>query len=183
MDTMPRGSRGRLAPRVVMAALLALGAAGAVRPAAADSSIGIGVHAWRTVDGFESDGFSGIRRDGLSYLLSYQYKPGALLKLEIDGEYFPNGFGGSTHYAVSPQAYVLLGSFIYGGVGIGTIFSKDFSNDFSSPYYAARVGVDMHLLPKLSLDVNANYHFNAFNELHGVTTGTVTLGATARFGL
>jgi hypothetical protein len=63
---------------VLMAALFALGAAATARPAAADSSIGIGVHAWRTVDDLESDGVSGIRRDGLSYLLSYQYKPGAL---------------------------------------------------------------------------------------------------------
>jgi hypothetical protein len=177
MDTMARRTL------LAIATLCVLGAAAAARPAAADSSIGFGVHAWRTVDDLESDGFSGIRRDGISYLLSYQYKPGGLLKFELDGEYFPTGFGGSTHYAVSPQGYVLLGGLIYGGVGIGTIFSRDFSNDMSSPYYIARVGVDLHLLPKLDLDVNANYQFKTFNELHGVSTGTVTLGAIARFNL
>lgn len=174
----------------LMALLLALAWEGsAACPAAADpgdsasSSIGLGVHAWRTVDDLRSEGFGGIRRDGISYLLSYQYKPGALLKFELDGEYFPQGFGGSSRNAFSPQAFVLLGGFIYGGVGIGTIYSRDFGNNFSSPFYVARVGLDLHLLPRFHLDVNGNYHFNAFNELKGANTGTITLGAIARFGI
>jgi hypothetical protein len=161
--------------------LIALGSAAAARPAVADSSIGFGLHSWRTVDDLRSQGFGNLRRSGVSYLLSYQYSPGALLKLELDGEYFDKGFGGSTHYAIAPQAYVLVGGFVYGGVGIGTIYSKDFTHDFSSPFYAARVGLDLHLLPRFRLDVNANYRFHAFNELHGVDTGTVTVGAIARF--
>jgi hypothetical protein len=161
--------------------LIALGWAAAARPAVADSSIGFGLHSWRTVDDLRSQGFGNLRRSGVSYLLSYQYSPGALLKFELDGEYFDKGFGGSTHYAIAPQAYVLVGGFVYGGVGIGTIYSKDFTNDFSSPFYAARVGLDLHLLPRIRLDVNANYRFHAFNELRGVNTGTVTVGAIARF--
>jgi hypothetical protein len=167
----------------VMAALWLAALGAAARPAAADSSIGLGIHAWRTLDDLRSQGFGGIRRDGLSYLLSYQYRPGALLKIELDGEYFPNGFGGSTHAAFAPQAYLLLGGFIYGGVGIGTTYSSDFSNHFSSPFYAARAGVDLHLVPRLHLDVNANYRFHAWNELKGANTGTITLGAIARLGI
>ncbi len=148
-----------------------------------DSSIGLGVHAWRTVDDLHSEGFGGLRRDGISYLLSYQRGLLPLLKVELDGEYFPRGFGGSTHGAVAPQALVLVGGALYAGVGIGTIYSRDFANDFSHPFYLARVGVDLHLLPRFHLDVNANYHFNAFNELKGASTGTVTLGAIARFRL
>ena len=163
------------------AASAVLGARALARPAAADSSIGFGLHSWRTVDDLHSEGFSNLRRSGVSYLLSYQYGPVPLLKLELDAEYFDKGFGGSTHYAIAPQAFVLVGGFVYGGLGIGTIYSKDFTNDFSSPFYAARVGVDLHLLPRLRLDVNANYHFHAFNELRGVKTGTVTVGAVARF--
>ena len=165
----------------LMLTLIALGWSAAARPAVADSSIGFGLHSWRTVDDLRSQGFGNLRRSGVSYLLSYQYSPGALLKFELDGEYFDKGFGGSTHYAIAPQAYVLVGGFVYGGVGIGTIYSKDFSNDFSSPFYAARVGLDLHLLPRIRLDVNANYRFHAFNELRGVNTGTVTVGAIARF--
>ena len=155
----------------------------AAAPARAESLFGVGVHSWRTVDDLRSEGFTDIRRSGLSYLLSYQYSPGALLKFELDGEYFPKGFGGASHSAISPQAFVLLGGLIYGGVGIGTVYSSSFSNDFSSPFYIARVGLDLHLIPRFHLDVNANYDFHAFNELHGVNTGTVTLGAIARFGL
>jgi hypothetical protein len=169
-------------PLLALALALAAGLAGA-RPAAADSWVGVGLHAWRTVDDLQSDGFSDLRRDGVSYLLSYQYDPGALLKFEVDGEYYPKGFGGATHSAISPEAYVLVGGFFYGGVGIGTLYSSDFANHFSSPFYAARVGLDLHLLPRLKLDLNANYRFNAWSELHGVNTGTVTLGAVGRFRL
>jgi hypothetical protein len=161
--------------------LIALTWAAAARPAAAESSIGFGLHSWRTVDDLHSEGFSHLRRSGVSYLLSYQYSPAPLLKLELDAEYFDKGFGGSSHYAIAPQAFVLVGSFVYGGLGIGTTYSKDFTNDFSSPFYVARVGLDLHLLPRFRLDVNANYHFHAFNELRGVNTGTVTVGAVARF--
>ncbi len=172
-------SRSAAAAAALLAAVLGLLAA--ARPAAADSWYGLGVHAWRAVDDLESEGFSGVRRDGISYLFSYQYVPGALLKFELDGEYYPKGFGGALHNAVSPEAYVLLGGFLYGGVGIGTTYSRDFSNNFSSPFYAARAGVDLHLLPRFRLDVNANYRFNAWNELKGANTGTITIGAIARF--
>lgn len=168
---------------LILAMTLALGWAAAARPAAADSSLGFGLHSWRTVKDLRSEGFGNIRRSGVSYLLSYQYKPGPLVKLELDAEYFDKGFGGSTHYAIAPQAFVLVGGLVYGGIGIGTIYSKDFSNNFSSPFYAARVGLDLHVLPRFSVDVNANYHFHAWHELRGATTGTVTLGALARLRL
>ena len=174
---MPRMTKSA---RLLVPMLAILGWAAAPRLAAADTSIGLGLHAWRTVDDLRSEGFANIRRSGVSYLVSYQYSPGALLKLELDGEYFAKGFGGSTHYAIAPQAFVLVGGFIYGGVGIGTIYSKDFANDFSSPFYVARAGLNLHLLPRFTVDVNANYHFHAWNELRGVNTGTVTLGAIAR---
>jgi hypothetical protein len=176
--------RRQLPPLAIVTTCLILGWAAAPRAgAAADSSIGVGIHSWRTVDDLRSEGFSNLRRSGISYLLSYQYSPGALLKLEVDAEYFNKGFGGSTHYAIAPQAFVLVGGLIYGGAGIGTTYSKDFSNDFSSPFYTARVGVNLHLLPRFHLDVNGNYRFHAWNELKGVSTGTVTVGAVARLGI
>jgi hypothetical protein len=176
---------GRLLDKTPLALVIlsVLLCAAAARPAAADSWVGVGLHSWRTVDDLHDEGFGDIRRSGVSYLVSYQYVPGALLKFEVDGEYFDKGFGGATHAAFSPQAYVLVGGLIYGGVGIGTTFSHDFSNDVSSPFYIARVGVNLHLIPRFSLDINANYHFNAFHELNDASTGTVTLGAAVRFKL
>jgi|HubBroStandDraft_3_1064219.scaffolds.fasta_scaffold18337_2 hypothetical protein len=161
-----------------------LAAAGAAAPAArAETLLGVGVHSWRTVSDVRREGFGNIQRSGLSYLLSYQVHPLPLLRFELDGEYFPKGFGGSTHSAVSPQAFVLVGGFVYGGVGVGTIYSSSFSNHFSQPFYIARAGLSIHPLPRIHLDVNGNYEFHAFNQLRGVNTGTVTLGAMVRFGL
>jgi hypothetical protein len=172
------------APRLAMAMMLVLGWTAAARPAAAaDSSIGFGIHSWRTVKDLRSEGFKDIRRSGISYLLSYQYHLIPLVKLELDGEYFDKGFGGSTHGAFAPQAFVLVGGFIYAGAGIGTTYSKDFANNFSSPFYVARAGLDLHLVPRFHIDVNANYKFNAYHELQGASTGTVTLGALARLTL
>ncbi|HVT59600.1 MAG TPA: hypothetical protein VHR45_14505 [Thermoanaerobaculia bacterium] len=168
---------------VLMGGLAVLGLAMGATPASGESLIGFGVHSWRTVHDLRSEGFTGIKRSGISYLVSYQYNPGWLLKLELDGEYFDKGFGGSTHAAFSPQAYVLLGGFIYGGVGIGTIYSSGFNHSFSNPFYAARAGLNFHLLPRIHLDVNGNYHFKAFNQLKGVNTGTVTVGAAIRVAL
>jgi hypothetical protein len=158
-------------------------AAATAGPARGESLFGVGIHSWRTVSDLRSEGFSDIRRSGVSYLLSYQYHPAPLVRFELDGEYFAKGFGGSAHSAISPQAFVLVGSFIYGGVGIGTIYSSSFSNNFSSPFYVARVGLDIHPLPRIHLDINGNYDFHAFNELKGVNTGTVTVGALVRFAL
>jgi hypothetical protein len=158
-------------------------AAGAAAPARGEALIGVGVHSWRTVSDVRRQGFSNIERSGLSYLLSYQLHPIPLLRFELDGEYFPKGFGGSAHAAVSPQVFALVGGFIYGGVGVGTIYSSSFANHFSHPFYIARVGLSVHPLPRIHLDVNGNYDFKAFNQLQGVNTGTVTLGAMVRFGL
>jgi hypothetical protein len=163
----------------VTLAVLVLAAA----PAAAQASIGIGVHSWRTVNDIKSEGFSNLRRSGISYLLSYQGHLAPLVRVEVDAELFPKGFGGASKTAVSPQVFLLVGSFVYGGVGIGTIYSSSFNHNFSSPFYIARGGVNLHLLPRFHLDINGNYEFNAFNQLHNVKTGTITLGALARFTL
>src|ERR1700688_4400062 len=112
--TMPR--MPKIAP--LLLTLIALISAAAARPAAAESSIGFGLHSWRTVDDLHSEGFGNLRRSGVSYLLSYQYSPAPLLKLELDAEYFDKGFGGSSHYAIAPQAFVLGSSFVLGRIGI-----------------------------------------------------------------
>src|SRR5258708_5451982 len=84
MMTMPRMPKS--AP--LLLTLIALGWAAAARPAVADSSIGFGLHSWRTVDDLHSEGFGNLRRSGVSYLLSYQYGLVPLLKLELAAEDF-----------------------------------------------------------------------------------------------
>ena len=179
--TKRRASAGSLWTTVAAVALVALALAAPAR--AADSTIGVGLHYWRAVDDLRSQGFD-IDRSGTSGIVSYQYVPGGLLKLEGDLEYYDKGFGGSTKAAYSPQVYVVVGGSIYAALGVGVIVSRGFADrDVSDPFYAARVGLDMALLPHIHLDVNANYRFNAFNQLKDVDTGTVTLGALVRFRL
>lgn len=53
----------------------------------------------------------------------------------------------------------------------------------SDPFYAARVGLDFVLLPRIHLDVNLNYRAGTFDELDEASSDTITLGAALRFGL
>ncbi|HET9228781.1 MAG TPA: hypothetical protein VFR31_19030 [Thermoanaerobaculia bacterium] len=149
-------------------------------PAAADHRIGFGLHHWQTVDDLADEGFEGIDDSGTSGIVSYQYVPAGLLSLELDLEYFADGFGGSTEDAFSPQAYLLIGHGLYGGVGVGVIHSDGETSDM---FYAAKVGFDITILPKLSIDVNANYRFDDWDLLGEAETDTVTLGALVRLRL
>ncbi len=166
---------------LIAAALVALAAMTANPAQAGEHRLGFGFHYWKTVDELADQGFGDIEDDGLSQVFSYQYLPGGFLRFEFDVEYFDKGFGGSTTRAYSPQFYVLVGRGIYAGVGVGATYSSGLADDWSDPYYAARAGVDLLMLPKFHLDINANYRFNAWDQLDEVDTETLTLGAIARF--
>ena len=43
------------------------------------------------------------------------------------------------------------------------------------------MGIDLLLLPKIHLDINADYRFAEWDEIYDYDTDTVTLGATLRF--
>lgn len=163
------------------ALLLAFGLTAFAAPAAAaEHRLGGGVHYWRTLDEIGDD-FDDIDEDGLSALLSYQFVPGGLIKFQVDAEYFEKGFGGTEDDAISPQVYVLLGGTIYAGVGAGIIYSDNFDDGESDVFYAARLGLDMTLLPRLHLDINANYRNTEWDQLEEADTDTITLGAVVRF--
>jgi len=149
----------------------------AVPAVAGEQTFGVGVHYWRAV----SELSSSFDRSGAAGMLSYQYVPVGLLKLEGDLEYFPKGFGGADTTAWSPQVYLLVGKRLYAGVGAGVIYSKSFSGELSDVFYAARIGTDLVLVPRLHLDINANYRFKDWNQIGKATTDTVTLGAVLRF--
>jgi hypothetical protein len=164
-----------------LALLLTILAVPVAAPAlAADHRIGVGVHHWQTVDDLADEGFSDLDDSGNSGILSYQYMPEGIFSLELDMEYFADGFGGATESAWSPQAYLLVGHGLYAGAGIGTVYSD---GETSDAFYAAKVGVDFTLIPRLSVDVNANYRFNDWSLIDEVDTDTVTFGAVLRLRL
>jgi len=148
-----------------------------VPAAAADQTFGAGIHYWRTVKEITSSSFD---RSGAAGMLSYQYLPAGIFTIEGDLEYFPKGFGGADTTAWSPQVYLLVGHRLYAGVGAGVIYSKSFSGELSDVFYAARVGTDFAVLPRLHLDINANYRFKDWNQIDQASTDTVTLGAVLR---
>lgn len=148
--------------------------------AAGEHRIGFGYHYWQTVDDLGDLG--DIEDDGFANVLSYQYLPGGFLRFEVDLEYFDDGFAGSSKTAYSPQFFVLVGRFLYAGVGVGITQSDGFASggDWSDPWFAARAGVDLLLFPKLHLDINANYRADAFEDLDRAKSDALTIGASLR---
>jgi hypothetical protein len=163
---------------LALAALLAPAAA-----QAAEHYLGGGIHYWRTIDDLADEGFDDIEDEGRSFVLSYQAVPAGILSFQMDLEYFEEGFGGATEEAFSPQVYVVVGHGLYAAVGAGVIYSDDFEDEFSDVFYAARVGFNFAVLPRVRLDVNANYRAGAFDELEDADTDAITLGAVIRFRL
>ena len=111
------------------------------------------------------------------------FVPAGVVKLELDLEYFEAGFGGSTSEAFAPAAYVLVEWGLYGGVGVGVTISDTLDDNVSDPFYAARLGWDFQVLPRLHVDVHANYRANTFAELEDYDSDSITLGAALRVAL
>lgn len=146
---------------------------------AGGARIGAGVHYWKTLDKMELDE---IEESGVSWIASLQFGSSSLLKFQADVEIFPEKFAGFKEVAYSPQAFVILGRAVYGGLGIGTYYVDGEFAD--KPFYLLRAGVDLELMPTLYLDINANYRFEDWDEpeeiLDDIDTDVITLGAAVR---
>lgn len=143
---------------------------------------GVGAHYWTAIDDIDVDD---IKEDGFAYLVSYQLRPASLIKFGLDVEILPEEFGGADENVFAPQAYVILGSAIYAGLGIGTYYTDgDFADD---PFFNIRAGLDLNILPFLYLDINANYRFEEWDSIktldEDVSSDTITLGAAVRIEL
>lgn len=161
--------------------LLTLLAAGIAAPASAgEHRLGFGLHYWQSIEQLDDDfpDFD-IQDDGVSEVLSYQYLAG-FIRFEVAAEYFDEGFQGSLDWAVSPQVYILAGRGIYGGLGVGATYSDFANGSWSDPYYIAKAGFDFLLLPKIHLDLNADYRFLEWEDLDDYDSDTITFGATVR---
>lgn len=163
----------------LLAMLLAVGFSAA--PAdAAEHRLGLGIHYWKTVDDLVGDGFDELEEDGFSFVLSYKAVPKGLLSVGVDLEH-SDGFGGSTDTVLTPIVWVYAGKSLYVGAGAGVNISDSFEGNTSDVFWAGRIGLDFHLLPRLRLDLNANYRAGAFDELDELATDAITLGAIARW--
>lgn len=154
---------------------------------AAEHRFGIGLQFFKTVDDIADDigddSFANIEDDGYAFVLSYQRIPRGLFRWEIDVEYYESGFGGSGEDSITPLALILFGRSLYAGVGAGVTFASDLEDDVSDPFFVARIGYQLDILPMVSLDINANYRNGAFEDLGDFDTDAATLGAILRFRL
>jgi len=146
-------------------------------PAQAAGRFGGGVHYLRTLGDIKDS--PGFNENALAFLASYQIDA-MMLKLEGDVEWILD-YGGTGNALIQPQAYVLLGDFVYGGVGIGTGY---FDGEWwSDPFYALRAGVNL-TLAGLDFDAYALYRFQdteVFEEFGKQDLDSITFGAQIRF--
>lgn len=150
--------------------------------AEAPNRIGVGATYWHAVKDID---VNDVDKNGFSYLLSYQYVPSMLLRLEADLELFTTDFTGGNDPVWAPQAFVMTGlGPVYGGVGIGIYYGNGGWTD--APFYMVRAGLEFELLPKIFLDINANYRFDDWERIRyfkeNVNTDTVRLGMAVRLG-
>ncbi len=146
-------------------------------PAQAAGRFGGGVHYLRTLGDIKDT--PGFDENAFGFLASYRYDF-LMLKVEGDVEWILD-YGGSGHALIQPQAYVLLGNFIYGGAGIGIgYFDGEWWNE---PFYALRAGVNL-ALAGLDFDAYALYRFQDAEVFEGFgeqDLNSITFGALIRF--
>ena len=142
-----------------------------------DTQIGVGAHYWIVLNDLDTK----FDDNALSYYVSFRYNP-SLWGIEANVEYYPK----ETLFekaAYEPQAFFILGSTLYGGIGLGWLYSDgDWADD---PTYALKAGLNIKLFDTLALDINANYRFNSFDDFNDTGKNddldTITLGAAVRF--
>lgn len=148
---------------------------------AGNHRLGIGGHYWKSVDDIDiSELTDDIKEDGYAMVVSYQYKP-TLFGFQFDVEIADDQLTGLDETVYSPQIFMIVGGLVYGGVGIGTHYTDGEFTD--EPFYALKAGLDFELLPRLHLDINANYRFDNWDrdEVEAdLDTDTVTLGLVGR---
>ena len=147
--------------------------------AGAIAQLGVGVHYWTMLDDIDIDE---IDSDGLAWYLSARMIPDSIVSFDLELERFPDSYAAAGEDVYAPAAYLVVGNSLYAALGIGGYYTDgEFSRD---PFYALRAGVTLELLPKLFLDINANYRFNNWDDIKTVDedigSDTITLGAAAR---
>ena len=162
---------------LLLAALLAVAAAGGA--SGAEHRLGLGYLYWQALEDVES---AHIEEDGAAPFLTYQYAPKGIFRLELDLEYYADGFRGSGRPAYSPSAYVLVEFGLYAGVGAGLPASSIVDGLIFDPFYVVRLGWDFQVVPRLHVDLHADYRVGSLSDRvdRDFDMDSVTLGAAAR---
>jgi hypothetical protein len=156
----------------------------ATAPAAAiENRLGVGVHLWKSAGDLWAHP-AGADEHDLTALLSYQLVLLRRLKLQLDVEYFPNGFGGAGVVALFPQGLVVVGDRWYVAAGAGWVYSnRQVEGNLSDVIYIARLGVDLPVRARLHFDLCAQQRAADVSGLAEVGEDTVTFAAVLRLRL
>ena len=143
--------------------------------------LGGGIHYLRTLGDITDDGTIDLNQNSFSLLASGMNDLG-LLKIEGQVEYIFDYVGTGNEMWV-PSAWLLAGSMVYGGGGIG-IGHTD-GEWQTNPFYALRAGVNVPL-GSMVLDGYATYLFQSDADLKNLTgedLDSITFAALLRFKL
>jgi len=136
------------------------------------AGLGLGVHYLNTLGDIKDH--QDFDSSAFGFLAVYSMGVG-LINFEADLEWVPNYAFGEDLW--EPSAYAFVGSFIYGGVGIG-IGNYD-GKWFDDPFYALRAGVKFAML-----DVFTSYRFQKWSDIEGLESddvNSITFGALFKF--
>jgi hypothetical protein len=143
---------------------------------AAGLRLGGGVHYLRTVGDIKDD--ADFDENSLGFLGSLML-PLPLVRVEGIVEWIPD-YGGQNSM-IQPQAWALLGTGLYAGVGVGIGYSDGEWQE--NEFWALRAGLNLPL-GGLDLDGFATYRIQSTAELEGLgkkDLDAVTFGAILRF--
>jgi hypothetical protein len=147
--------------------------------AAGAHQFGLGVNYWEL-----QDRQSGYDKDGFSYYGSYRYNP-KLWGYMINLEHYPEDtLFRSSNEVWEPQAYALIGKWIYGAAGIGWRFGE--SKLPETPTYYLKAGLNFSIFPLLKVDINAQYKYQKLKEFdrdRDVSADAVTVGVALSMAL
>lgn len=138
----------------------------------AHAGFGAGIHYLKTVEDMEET--HGFDSSSLGFLGVYSFGA-TLLNFEFDFEYVPN-FAFDKDL-IQPSAYVFVGSFIYGGLGVGVAhYDGQWAED---PFYDLRAGLKIAVF-----DFFASYRLQKLDEINDLESddlNSVTFGAIFKF--
>jgi hypothetical protein len=157
---------------------LALGLLTIVEASRADSSLGLGIRAFRTVDDLEKP----FKDTGLGGYVNWRAQFSEWLGGQLELTVYEDGFAGSRDEVVGAQAFLVVGQAVYGALGAGYLFSDgDFAD---SPFLAARLGVQGALTTWFMFDVSLTYETAAWEGINEIDerfdSDTFVLGAGIR---
>lgn len=165
--------KGVVVKRILLTLMIFLIPLGFVGTTATDAKagLGLGVHYLETLGDIKDN--PDYDSSSWGFLAAYSFGPG-LINFEVDVEWIPDyAFGKNM---VEPSAFVFVGGFIYGGLGIGIgHINGDWQSD---PFYAIRAGVKFAML-----DVFTSYRFQKWSDIDGSSDDwdTITFGAMFKF--